>query len=257
MKLPRVRVSVRWLMTLVLAVGGWLGWYIRGVQFQVAAVAAVTRAHGHVGYEWEFKDDQPNPRGKPWAPDWLVKRVGVDCVSSVVSVGLYQEGRDADLVAIGNLVRLRSLNIIKAQVTDAGLASLGRISGLRSLSLSGMPITDAGLGHLTLTRLRWLILQDAPITDASLRRLDGLAELEYLGLSGTGVTDAGLVHLRRLTGLTGLALENTRVTDAGLSNLKGLTKLQDLWLGGSRVTTEGVRELRRSLPPKVDIRGVP
>jgi hypothetical protein len=257
MKLPHVRVSVRWLMALVLTVGGSLGWYIRGVRLQAAAVAAVNRAHGHVGYEWEFKDDQPDPRGKPWAPDWLVKRVGLDCVGSVVSVGLYQEGTDADLVAIGNLGRLRSLNIIKARMTDAGLANLSGTSGLRSLSLSGMPITDAGLGHLTLTRLRWLILQEVLITDASLRRLDGLTGLEYLGLSGTGVTDAGLVQLRGLTGLTGLALENTRVTDAGLAHLKGLTKLKDLWLGGSLVRPEGVRDLRRSLPQQVDIHGVP
>jgi hypothetical protein len=140
MRLPKVRLSVRVLMALVLVVGGWLGWYIRGVRLQAAAVAAVTRAHGHIGYAWEYKDDQPIYGGKPWAPDWLVRRVGVDSVGSVVSVGIYQEGTDADLAHIGNLKRLRILNVIEARMTDEGLSSLRGITGLRSLSLNQMPI---------------------------------------------------------------------------------------------------------------------
>src|SRR4051794_33131442 len=110
MRLPQVRLSVRWLMALVLVLGGGLGWHIRAVRLQEAAVAAVTRAHGHIGYEWEYKDDQPIYGGKPWAPDWLVKYVGVDHVGSVTSVGIYQQGTDADLAQIGNLKRLRELN---------------------------------------------------------------------------------------------------------------------------------------------------
>src|SRR5262249_53785384 len=161
---PRRRfgVTVRALMVLVVVVGVGLGWFIRGVRLQRDAVSAVERARGHVGYEWEYKDDQPVPGGTPRAPapDWLLKRVGVDCLYSVVSVGLYGPGTDADLARIGNLRRLRQLNILRAKVTDGGLAHLEGIAGLRALYLSDMPITDAGLGHLTLTRLRWLSLQN-------------------------------------------------------------------------------------------------
>ena len=256
MRLAKLRLSVRLLMALVLVVGGWLGWYIRSVRLQATAVAAVKKTQGHIGYEWEYKDDQPIYGGKPWAPDWLVRGVSVDSVGSVVAVGMYHQGSDSDLAHIGHLKRLRSLNVIRATMTDDGLANLSGITGLRSLTLDGMPITDAGLMHLRLSRLRWLKLGDTQITDASLRRLEGLTELEYLDVKGTKVTDAGLRHLRGLTGLTGMSLENTGVTDDGLANLKGLTRLKKLWLGGSKVTPEGGRQLRLSLPG-LRVEGVP
>jgi internalin A len=252
----RVSISVRMLMVLVVAVGGWLGWYVRSIRLQREAVDSVKKSHGHIGYEWEYKDDQPYMRGKPWAPAWLVKRLGVDAIGSVISVGIYDSGTDADLARIGNLKRLQHLNVLGAKMTDDGLANLEGITGLRSLYLCYMPISDAGLDHLTLKRLRWLSLQDTQITDASLARMGGLASLEYLSLNGTRITDAGLVHLKGLEGLTELSLENSAVTDAGLAHLRGLTGLKTLWLGGSKVTAECVQALRRSLPG-LEIKGVP
>lgn len=41
-----MRLSVRFLMVFVLVVGSWLGWYIRSVRLQEAAVAAVKKAPG-------------------------------------------------------------------------------------------------------------------------------------------------------------------------------------------------------------------
>jgi internalin A len=246
----RFGITVRALVVLVVVVAGGLGWFIRSVRLQREAVAAVERARGHIGYEWEYQDDQPVPGIKPRAPapEWLLRWVGVDCLYSVVSVGLYGPGTDADLDRIGKLGHLRQLNILGAQVTDAGLAHLEGITGLRALYLSNMPITDAGLDHLTLSKLRWLSLQNTAITDASLAHLRGSADLEFLSLNGTRITDAGLVHLSGLTSLTELSLENSAVTDAGLANLRRLTRLNTLWLGDSSVSVEGTRELKRSLP---------
>jgi hypothetical protein len=257
MRLAKVRLSVRTLMVLVLLVGGGLGWYIREVRLQIAAVAAVEKARGHVGYAWEYKDDQPAYGGKPRAPAWLIGRLGVDYFEPVVSVGIYQEGTDADLATIGNLRRLAQLNVIGAKMTDEGLASLRGVTGFRSLSLSSVPITDAGLRHLALKRLRWLILQNTRITDASLPLLAGLPELEYLDIQGTRITDAGLAHLRDLPSLTELSLENASVTDAGLVHLRGLPKLKKLWLGGSKVTPAGVEELKRALGHPLEAVGIP
>src|SRR5690349_5325890 len=55
-RLP-VRLSLRALMFLVLVLGGGLGWVVHRAHVQRDAVAAVMKAHGHIGYEWEYKDD--------------------------------------------------------------------------------------------------------------------------------------------------------------------------------------------------------
>jgi hypothetical protein len=248
-------LSVRGLMLLVLVMGGSLGWYIRDVRLQRAAVAAVERARGRVAYEWQYKGDEPDARGEPWAPDWLRKKVGVDYLGSVVAAGIRDDGTDAELAWIGKLSRLQRLTIRGARVTGAGFAHLEGISGLRALYLHDMPISDAALAHLNLTRVRWLSLEGTNIGDTSLARLKQSAELEFLSLKGTKVTDAGLVHLERLMGLTGLSLEYTMVSDAGLAHLRGLTRLEKLWLRGSKVSAQGTQELRRVLP-KLTIGGV-
>jgi hypothetical protein len=235
-------------MALVLVIGGTFGWYVRDVQLQRAAVAVVERAHGRVGYDWEYTGDEPEPHGASWAPDWLRKRVGVDYFGSVVAVGISENGTDADLVWIGKLRGIRQLSIRHARVTEAGLAHLKGIAGLRALFLCDEPVTDAGLAHFELSNVRWLYLDGTLITDASLPRLERSIELEWLSLNGTRITDQGLVHLKGLPSLTGLSLQNCSVSDAGIASLRGCNRLEKLWLGGSKVSREGARELALASP---------
>ena len=58
-----LRFSVRGLIVVVLVVGGWLGWIVRGARIQREAVAAITRAGGRVAYDWERRDGKDIPGG--------------------------------------------------------------------------------------------------------------------------------------------------------------------------------------------------
>jgi Leucine Rich repeat len=281
-----LRFSVRGLIVVVLVVGGWLGWIVRGARIQREAVAAITRAGGRVAYDWERRDGKDIPGGAPWAPRRIVDQAGVDYFgrASFVSLPMFfartrnpeifgEVTNDNDLVMahVGCLVTLLELDI--PSVSDAGLATVNGLCRLKILRCSGACITDAGLAHLKdLPQLSTLELSDNQITDSGMLHLRMLTELTELGIGNTHITDAGLAHLRVLTklkelklsrtqvtdagmvclkGLTNLLildLAGTQVTDAGFAHLKGLTNLTDLDLSETRVTDTGVKDLQRALP---------
>ena len=56
-----LRFSVRGMIVIVLVVGGWLGWLVRGVRIQRDAVTAITKTGGSLKYDWEWKDQAPVP----------------------------------------------------------------------------------------------------------------------------------------------------------------------------------------------------
>src|SRR5690242_4393102 len=196
-----LRISVRGLIVLVLTIGAGLGWMVHRAHVQRNAVVAIRRAGGTIGYEWEVQHGYFVPgsqRARPWAPGWLVDRVGGDYFGSLVFVDLVKRGSDPDLVHVGSLSRLESLGLNWTPVTDAGLAHLTGLTRLRELALMRARITDAGLVHLRgLTSLEDLWLTDTRITDAGLAHLTGLTRLRQVWLKGTQVTDAGVGELRR------------------------------------------------------------
>jgi hypothetical protein len=81
------------------------------------------------------------------------------------------------LHSLGRLPRLRSVELVRCDITDERLRHLAQIQTLESLDLSGNPITDRGLAHL-----------------------HGLRNLKMIGLSNTQVTDEGVAALRRAIG---------------------------------------------------------
>src|SRR5579864_8660260 len=231
-----LRLSVTGLMVLVLAVGGWLGWTIRGARIQRDAVAALRVAGGRVLYEWELVDGRWKPNGLPRWPGWVVERVGVDVLGSVVHVFLGPGCTDAELACAARLDRLETLIINGAGVTDAGLAQLEKLPRLRYLDLNRTPIADAALIHIEgRTGLEILWLEGTPVTDAGLVHLKGLTGLRNLHLAGTKVGDAGLASLEGLARLEELTVNDTGVGDAGLAHLALLARLRSLSLSGTRV----------------------
>ena len=131
-RLPRVRVSVRALMGVVLVLGVVLGSYVRSVQIQRAAVAAIRRAGGSFAYDWQWGPRKPDMfiyTGKPLCTEWLAKVVPADYVANVVLVDL-------------NARRANRPN----HADDETLAHVRRLGHLESLWLGGTAITDAGLG---------------------------------------------------------------------------------------------------------------
>jgi hypothetical protein len=189
---------VRGLIVVVLVIGAGLGWIVRQAHIQRDAVAAIWKAGGVIQYEWQWRDGNSTPLGKPWAPTWLVELIGVDYFGHVTLAEIQwpSTGPDALLAQVGRLTQLDVL-ISSASLSDAGLVHLQGLTKLELLDISGTKITDARLVHLK-----------------------GLTNLFRLVLDGTQVTDAGLAHLKGLTNLESLNLANTRVTDAGVGELK-------------------------------------
>ena len=222
-----LQFSVGGLIVLVIVIGAGLGWIVHQAHVQRDAVAAIKKAGGGIAYDWEWWNVRGIRGGKPWAPRWLVKRIGVDFFGHVTRVDLMEssERPDTALVEVGRLNKLHTLYIRNRSVTDAGLMHLKGLPNLSFISLDGTRVTDAGLVHLK-----------------------GLTNLSVVRLDDTQVTDAGLVHLKGLIKLMELRLIDTHVTDAGLAHLKGLTQLSYLDLRGTQVTDAGVKELKRALP---------
>jgi internalin A len=168
-----LRFSVRGLIVLVLVIGLGMGWIVRSARIQREAVAAIRKAHGSVAYDWQLKSGYGAFGEPPW-PRWLVHTLGVDYFGSVVSVDIPSASEDG-LVHIGQLGRLRVLQIGTSDMTDAALAHLKGLSNLTYLDLKGTQVTDSGLAHLK-----------------------GLTKLSLLNLSGTPVTDAGVSELQQV-----------------------------------------------------------
>ncbi len=183
-RLPRVRVSLRALMGVVLVLGVLLGWYVRSVRIQREAVAAIRRAGGSFAYDWQWghrKSDIIIYTGKPRAPSWLASIVPADYVANVVLVDLVPRGANCPDPA-----------------DDETLAHVGRLGHLESLELSGTAITDAGLAHLKgLTGLRRLTLDRTLVSNAGLAHLEGMTSLTSLNISGSRITDEGILALER------------------------------------------------------------
>ena len=142
---PRfLRFSMRGMIALVLVIGVWLGWLVRSTRIQREAVAAIERAGGKVSYNWEWSDAKPTPTGKPWAPRWLIDRIGIDFFGHVTSVEFHlpYSLTDGPIVEFANFTRLQRLVFTSMTSSDAGLLSLKNLADLRELDLSHCLVTD-------------------------------------------------------------------------------------------------------------------
>jgi hypothetical protein len=266
-----LRFSVRGLIVIVLVIGGWLGWLVRGVRIQRDAVAAITKSGGSVKYDWEWKDGAPVPGARPDAPRWLVDLLGVDYFGHVTSVSylsavvdrtrarvaevgarlseLQAKRKGAPERADGATATQEQQNKRLALVMSDGKTFGAKLDELDQLSHSEFNFTDDELVHLKwLTNLSDLNVSHTLISDTGLTHIEGLIKLERLDLSRTRITDAGLSRLRHLKNLSFLDLGWNPVTDSGLANLKVLTKLTVLELDGTHVTDAEMNDLERALP---------
>ncbi|MGC8641180.1 MAG: hypothetical protein ACP5XB_15040, partial [Isosphaeraceae bacterium] len=188
-----VGISLRRLMAFVLVLGVLLGWYVRSVRIQRAAVAAIEATGGSVFYDSQNRNEGPNfyykPFGLKWlfsprvlAPKWLVDRIGFDYTGAAVYARLGPKADDATMVQVGQLDRLESLGLSGTNVTDAGLVHLEGLTLLHDLRLDHTRITDAGLAHLKgLNELRTLDVANTHITDDGVLALqDALPWLQVL-----------------------------------------------------------------------------
>ena len=235
-----LRFGVHGLIIVVLILGAWLGWIVRGARIQREAVAAIRRAGGIVTYDYErtVLGQKPGPR-------WLVDFIGIDYLDHVFHVSFRGNATDQVLAHVGGLSQLEWLALDGSAVTDSGLAHLHGLQNLRSLLLSKTYITDGGLRHIAeLSNLSYLSLDKTAVTDAGLAHLERLTRLKNLELEGTRVTDAGARSISRLTALETLWLSDTRIGDAGLKKLKDMRQLRMLYVDRTLVSDEGLEHLK-------------
>jgi hypothetical protein len=161
-------------MTLLcLGPGGYVAYEHQNARNQHAAVAALERHGGYLGF-----DSTTHPRST-----WMRLLLGDDKFAHLVAVD-FPPG---------------------SVITDADLLHLRPFAYLRFVGLDGMPVTDASLMELgNKSTLTELYLDNTKVTDAGLVHLTGLTKLELLWLEGTSVTDAGIHKLQ-------LALPNVRI----------------------------------------------
>jgi hypothetical protein len=245
----RVILTLRGAMTLVLLVALGLGGMIHHARVQRRAIAAIERAGGEVGFDFQqFIHGGTPPPEQPPGPRWLRSLIGDEWFRSVVHVRL--EGTLADdevLAQVVHFPRLERLEVARTRVTDAGLRHIRGLIHLTELDLCDTGVGDAGLVNLeALTSLKDLLLHGTSIGDEGLHHLRNLVKLEWLVLSKTRVSDAGLSDLGNLRSLTQLSLEETRVTGVGLISLGGLKSLALVTL--SRPAYEKSQDLRKIRP---------
>ena len=121
----RFRFNIASLVLVVFMLGLWLAWFARSARTQREALAAITKAHGQVLYDWQWRNGHWVPSGKkPSVPQWLVDAFGIDCFGSVTYVSIPHPS-ESELSHIGNLDQLRTLVITdQLELTDTGLAQL-------------------------------------------------------------------------------------------------------------------------------------
>ena len=152
------------MMILVLVFGAWLGWFVRRVQVQKDAVAAIQKAGGTV-MTFEWRNGGSNPYRNSWIPEWLggdeawmplwmTRGAGLEYFGNVVDVSLIptrandpQAANDATLAFVGQLGRLQGLRLNSTAIADAGLVHLARLTELRDLQIGYTKISDAGLAR--------------------------------------------------------------------------------------------------------------
>jgi Leucine Rich repeat len=264
----RFRVTLGFLMVVIVVLCVWLARTTNRARRQGEAVARITRLGGKVGYNHNFDpklDGYPSrPDEAPPLPRWLLDRIGPDCFRQANAVwvcGDSPEIREVpDLEFLDNLPDVRFLNLMGTRVADSefshvhslnlvhfyasgsrlgdeGLARIGAMDELEDIELYDTRVTDVGLAHLArMSRLQYVNLARLKVTDAGLVALARLTRLKVLNLSHTSVTDAGLAHLKGLEQLSNLGLAETSVTDAGLAHLRGLEQLSTLDLTGTKLT---------------------
>ena len=145
---------------------------------------------------------------------------------------------------LGNLTRLRYLNVENSQLTGEIPRELGNLVNLDWLSLAGNELTGEiphELGNLS--NLKLLLLSGNELTGEIPRELGNLAHLDWLILGGNELTGEIPRELGNLANLTLLKLDRNQLTGEIPHELGSLANLEQLGLWDNRLTGEIPHEL--------------
>jgi Leucine-rich repeat (LRR) protein len=244
MMLPRLQLSLRALMAIVLVLGGGVGWVIHRAHVQRDAIMTIERAGGSVAYG-NMTPGTPGSvttsRADNPVTAWVRRHLGRDFTDTATYV--YLSGKQFDdeaLRAACRLPWLEELWVENTGSTDLAAEDLQHLKRLRVLDLKLNRITGRPLRHIgEMSELRELNLamrlSPVPLRDEDMAFLKRLTKLERLQLPSDELTDAWLAYIKDLKGLTFLQLYRMAVTSDGLRHLSALTNLTVLRLHGTRV----------------------
>jgi internalin A len=243
MRVPRVRLSVRAMMALILILGAGLGWVVHRANVQRDAVAAITtprrNTRGSVSYDWQFVAGKFAVAARPRGPKWLRDALGPDVFDTVVIVTIKGDNvDDGFLQSVGKLHGVEKVDIVghaAPDLTPAGMAHLCTLPRLKTLNVPGVAIPRGFVAGLAgRTGLRELWLRKAAVTDDEMAIIGRFADLEVLQLDGSNVTDRGFAQVANLKKLTILDMPGVRITD--LAPVADLAQLDVLSLAPTRAT---------------------
>jgi RND family efflux transporter MFP subunit len=151
---------------------------------------------------------------------------------------IYFKGLSAPaFTGLGEIKQLESLWIEQTDVADDALQVLGNLTRLKLLQLGDKYLADSDLAHL------------APLHDLTALRLDGhskglhgsgfaalthLDHLTSLAVPDSGIEDEMMASIGKLGTLEDLDLSRTWITSKGLASLASLSRLKKLQLNGCR-----------------------
>ena len=163
-----LRYSLRSLLIAITIGGILLGLWVRSAERQRKAVAKLTDAGARV---WYGLDEMGKPR--PWLAT-IIDVIGIDYVSSPISVALEMDDSDASLIYLRDLPPLEALYLQHTDISGKGLETIRTLPHLAVLNLS-----------------------DTNIDDTALMVLHDMTSLRHLSVTGTAVTDKGIAELQQ------------------------------------------------------------
>jgi Leucine-rich repeat (LRR) protein len=142
---------------------------------------------------------------------------------------------DECLPLLGSLPRLRTLNLVKTNVTGAGFSNLDRLHNLANLCIEGTSLQPGAIFKLKpiLPDLLLLRLARTGLTKADARALQDLKKIELLTVSSNSKIDNDCVkYLGGLKRLKTLDISDTAISDKSIPELLKLPALRDVRVRG-------------------------
>ena len=274
----RFRISLRFMMVLVLLFGGVLGWKLDRARTQARSVAVLDAADGRVFYDYQFsgtiEDSAPkiDTTATIKAPDWLRKLAGDEVFREVTSVSFFGDNPkpatwqtvakldhlinvdfrilDAKLAHVSglrSLPRLKSITIgYQLSIDEQSLDEFGAIPGLESFAASTW-LSHSDLSRITRAPQLRQIVASVKEGDAAMGLLSKLSQLRSIELvCWNSFSDKALHDLAPiLPDLESLELSTTRFTDQGMAELAVCRRLKTLKLAAqTRLTETGIASLK-------------
>ena len=253
----RAQFGLRTLLVVVTTLALALGWLVRRVERQRAAVEQIELRGGRVVYAHQAAHQQallqagalgPDSPAAPLpGPAWLRRWLSPHYFQRVERVYLHPEqaGSDAHL-PLGDLPGVKYLLVTGGSVGAPQLRSIGAAGSLEELYLINAELDEQGIVQLAnLRRLKQIEMHGGSFTATGFRHLCQIPNLEELFLVETKVESAGFESLPLLQKLRFLDVSYVELRDEHVDYIAKMPSLKGVQLIGTAITGERVERLRR------------